>query len=488
MLSVLCSVLVTAAAAPVQKADRPDSAALVEQARLFVPQFEGDHKYFLTTEEERDVRAAANILEAAMALDAENTYALWWHGHCSVLLGENEKNRGRLDSARSQYESALASFAVTIEQDPSYYWARYSRAMAEANLGRFWDAIGDFDAAVEITDAAMAESDADQMAPFVRFKARQWRADTRMRIFEFDTARTEFARFYADNGNNAWDLGYSIAETYLRESDLERARLAYEEIIANPEFVKFDSTYAELAYVAGLVGADELAVERIEKALELEFKPTLYPRLWLWILSAGETRAKAQADLAEFLQYPPDDLSAWDLTLGKFLIGEGSTTDFLAQAQAEQARRMVEAVALDDLMCEVWFYIGIRSDRAGEDAEALDAYRQALAFRPAQHKWEWTYARHGLAMVAARSGAAANPGFEIAAGSLSLAAGSALNGVDRALTGQVETLTVHTPGAAQPAQGGAVDVSSLHPGDLIRCTLRTEDGSMRALRIVVDAR
>jgi len=488
MNPLLSSLFATLALAPLQDTVKPNAAALVEQARLFVPQYEGDHKYFLTTEEERDVRAAANILEAAMALDESNTYALWWHGHCSVLLGENERNRGRAGTARARYESALASFAGTIEQDPSYYWARYSRAMAEVNLGQFWKAIADFDAAVEITSAVMAESDADQWAPFVRFKARQWRADTRMRIFDFERARTEFRSFYADNGNNAWDLGYSLAETYLRESDLEGARLAYEQLLENPEFVKFDSTYAELAYVAGLVGADDLAVSRIERALELEFKPTLYPRLWLWILSDGETRDRARADLAEFLKYPPDDLSAWDHALGSFLIGDGSTPDFLALAETELLRRMTEAVALDDLMCEVWFYIGIRDDRAGRDDGALEAYRRALAFRPAKHKWEWTYARHGLAQVAARTGALPDPGFTASDGRMQIAAGNALGGTSGDLAGQIETLTVHTPGQAKPVRVDGDSPDALRPGDLVRCTIRTADGSMHALRVVVDAR
>ena len=484
---LVCALVPLALSVGAQPQDslRPGATALVEQARQYLPKIEGDQKPLLSPDEERDTRAATKIFEAALALEPENAYALWWHGYGAALIAENERNRGRDEAARELYDVALASFAATLEHDPRYYWAHYSRAMALANLGRFDEAIESFDGAVRVANEIMEQNTGDDWAPFVRFKARQWRADTRLRNFQFDLAREELVSFYADNGNNQWDLGYSMADAHLRESDLAGARAAYGKVIENPEFDKFDSSFAELAYIAGLLDEREEAVKRIRQALEKEFQASLYPRLWLWILADGEVREKAAADLAEFLEYPPDGLSEWDLTLGRFVIAGSDIGAFIEAAEAERDRRMAAGEALDNLMCEVWFYAGVWDERAGRDAEALGAYRLALAFRPAKHKWEWSYARKRFAALAARQGLDTRPGFSVDGTTLTLPADDPLN--PGPLTGTLERFTLHHAGDPQPSTPTALDPTTLRPGDLLRCTLRDSTGAAHALRIVVDA-
>jgi tetratricopeptide (TPR) repeat protein len=466
--------------------DAPSSPVeLVDEARAFIPVYEGDHKAFLTKEEERNTLAAAHILEASLALDPVNAAALWWLGHCEVLLGENLRNRGAEPGALAHYESALGAYARSLVVDPSSYWAHYARGMAERNVDRLWDAIGDYDQAVERADLLIGQGAGVagyDDARFVRFKARQWRADTRMRTLENETARVEYRAFYADNGDNQWDLGYSLAQTYMQERDYTGARETYEHILTFAEFATFDSTYYELAYLAGLRGERELAASLIEQGLEHELQLSLYPRLWLWILAPDEGRAAAEADLADFLEHPPGSVTAWDLQLGRYLLGDGADEQFLEAARTERERRMQAAEDLGDLMCEVWFYVGLRRElRATEEdavriKSAVEAHRNALAFRPRQHKWEWEYARAYFARLALELDLKASAGFSIDGTRIQVGE----------LAGEVERVLWHRAGTERRVEGIAALVQPLEPGDLVQAVVRRDDDSRVVVQLVAD--
>ena len=410
MASLLLSLLITFIA----QETRPDPGALIETARGLLPAYEGDHKAFLTTAEKRDVQAADHLFSAALLLEPENAYGLWWHGHALVLLAEDARNRGQVEAAERRDGAALAAFDRAIALQPSYTWAFYARAMTQRNRGAYRRALADFDEAVRLANAALEGAGAgEQDALFVRFKARQWRADTRMRVFEFERAREEFRAFYADNGNNKWDLAYSLAETHLQERDFASARRVYAGVLEVEEYRPFGSTYSQLGYLAGLTGDSVEAVRRLTEALEREFQPTLYTRLWLWILSEGmeEEHERARVELVDFVAHPPSSLSEWDLALGRFVVGELDPQRFAVLAREEEERRKREAESLDDLGCEVHYYLGLRHRLDAEAladqgarrkrlSAALAAYLDALAYTPENFKWEWAYARLAVAELA----------------------------------------------------------------------------------------
>ena len=166
-----------------------------------------------------------------------------------------------------------------------------------------------------------------------------------------------------------------------------------------------------LGYLAGLRGERATASELLQQAIQLEKQAGFYTRLWLWILATEELAPAAEEDLRAFLEYPPQYLSAWDLELGRFLLGKGTADDFLASARAEVERRIEAGENLDDLLCECQFYVGLRHQRdaraaSGAERErllraALDAHRAALSFRLDRWKWEWGFARAHFAELAA---------------------------------------------------------------------------------------
>ena len=492
---LMVSLAVTAA---FQGAERPTGNALVDQARTLIPQYDGDHKHFLTVDERRDVVAATHLAAAALALEPDNTYALWWNGHAESLLGEDDRNREQRDAARLHFDIALDAFERASELDPDYYWAHYARGMANWRVGHVASAIRDYDLAVAACDKAIANGDSG--AETIKFKARQWRADARMRAGEFDVAREEFAAFYADYGNNQWDLGYSLSETHLRERDFAGAREVYGRILENEEFRTFDQTHAQLGYLEGLVGNTDAALQHLDAALEREFTPTLYSRMWQWILTpAPRSQAKIDAELRKFLEYPPGSLSEWDRSLGQFVVGEIEASSFLERARVEHNTRMEQARDLGDLMCEVWFYVGLRrrieADRLDDEAarrdgwlSAFEAFGRALAFDPRSFKWEWAFARKHYAELGALLGKTP----VVRSTMDGVAVGDAVPGLGRAATadasarGERMVARVHSP--QDEAARSWTSVDELVPGDLLLVLVRAgADGPQRFERLVVMA-
>jgi len=385
----------------------PSPDALFEQAMPYFPTYTGEHRPFLTDEQRRGVSAGANILAAVLELDPDHLRALWWTGHAHVLLAEDRRSRGDDDAAAGHDARSIAAFTRAIELDPSDPWAYYARGTALTHTARHWRAAADLQLAVELADERMrAPGFADNLS-WLRDKALAWRPEVLMRAHEFERAREELAAFHARFSSNSWPGLIARGESYLRERDFAGALETYDAVLG--EYPEDHQAYALIGYVHGLLGDRERATHYLGEVVRREPTPGMYSRLWLALLATDERVAEAEADLRDFLANAPQSTSPWDLTLGRFAMGAGTADEFLAAAHAEEARRAEQAVALDDLMCETWFYVGLHHEAAGEVTAALASYRNALLYQPHSFKWEWAFARLHYADLAAREGLAALP-------------------------------------------------------------------------------
>ena len=463
---------------------KPSADGLVEQAWQLLPAYDGEHRYFLTDGVRRETAAGTHLLRAALELDDVHLRALWSLGHAHILLGEDCRNRGRDQKAWSHYEGATEALTRALSLDPTDPWTAYARGTAHTNFGAHDQALADLTRATTNAEVLIRGSGDASRVAWLRFKALEWRCEVLMRAREHDRARNELRAFHVEFSENEWPLFIALAENHLRERDFAGARTDYDQALAL--FPDDSQAYAMLGYLEGLVGDRETATQRLTRALELERVPDLYTRLWSWILATDERAPDADEELRGFLENPPGSLTEWDLRLGRFLVGSEPVENFLAAGRGERDRRMAEGQKLDDLMCEAWFYAGLRleldSQRATEESvvqelrrEAFEAHRTALTYTPVKWKWEWAYARLHFARLASTIGVRSDS--ELTFDGLRITHGPT--------SGVLEEAHWHTPESERWSPALERDP---RPGDLLFGKLRAETGTPSPLQLVVGVR
>ncbi|MFT4539800.1 MAG: tetratricopeptide (TPR) repeat protein [Planctomycetota bacterium] len=458
--------------------ERRGSDEWVEDAIRYLPPYQNEHRWFLTESQRTDAMAAALILDAATTLTPDHLRALWWTGHAHILLGEDDRNRGRADAATEHDRRAQAALDHAISVDESDPWSHYARALLLANSGRELEAIQGLESVIALSEAATEPSNFAQL----RYQALEWKIEFRTRTRDYATAEQELYAFCGEFAENDWPLQRLLATQRLRRRVFVGARDNYRRMIA--DFADDPQAYEWLGNLEGLEGNREQAAVCLQESIDRERMPGLYGRMWMWILSAGETQQKAETELREFIEYPPDTLSDWDRKLGEFLLGDETSESFLARAQSERNLRMSEARPLDGLMCESWFYIGYKLEqqaRVGESAVSLDkdratrsleAYGRCLAERPTGWKWEWAHARTNYSQLAKELGREARTDFILAADKLQI----------DGRTARVLSSAWHSPGDPRPTSESS---GAPLPGDLLMLTVEWSDGAFEAIDLLV---
>lgn len=400
----------TAIDAPAEEARFVDG--LMEQGWTLIPAYSGEHRGSLSERDRVRTTAAAHLFSAASELEPTRVRAHWSLGHAKVLLAENARTRG-LAAVSEHALGAEAALSQALTIDPADPWCSYARGALRVGFGSIDGALVDLQRADEWTSARISEGSDDGNNAWLRFKAREWRSEALMQAGQFAKAREALREFHGEFSENTFPLHVALGECFLRERNFAAADSEYETIVEL--FPDDHQAYALRGYISGLLGDQAAATAHLKAALEREPVPGLYLRLWLWMLATDEAMAEIDEELREFLAYPPSSLSDWDRRLGAFCTGDEPTASFIDAANAEAARRMDASEPLDELLCEAWFYVGMRLERDAAAAEtgapanellekAMVAYAQALTARPVAWKWEWSFARHAYARLAAALG------------------------------------------------------------------------------------
>ena len=451
LLPALTLILLTTG--PLQdSATEIEATGLVDQGWTLLQPYAGDPAPSLGTAARARARAAVCLFEGAVELQSEHVRALWSLGHTCTQLATDARARGLVTEAamnRGQAEAALGRAIGIDDQDP---WCSLARGVLQTELGSPEAGLADLQRTVTLAAVRMEASGAEGSDAWLRFKALEWQSEALMRAGRFAEAREQLGAFHSEFSENAFPLHIALAECRLRERDLAGARAEYEAILEL--FPADHQAYALLGYVHGLLGDRESATARLGEALRRELTPGLYTRLWLWILATDDARAPALEELRAFVASPPSSLSPWDRVLGGFCVGEIPEEDFLTAARTECERRVEAGEAVDELLCEAWFYVGHCNELANEPERALLAHAEALSTRPPGWKWEWAFARLAHARLAVELG---RTGIRESA----------------APVGQ-QLLGVHVPGEAQPRR---IFDGPVLPGLLWLQIVVEEDGS-----------
>ncbi len=450
---------------------------LMEQGWTLIPAYSGEHRASLSERDRVRTIAAAHLFSAASELQPNRVRAHWSLGHANVLLAEDSRTRG-LPTVNKYATGAEAALSHALEIDPADPWCSYARGALRVGFGSIDGALVDLRRADELTSARISDGTDDGNQAWLRFKAREWRSEALMQAGQFVNAREALREFHGEFSDNTFPLHVALGECFLRERNFAAADEEYRAIVEL--FPDDHQAYALRGYISGLLGDQDAATAHLKAALEREPVPGLYLRLWLWLLATDEAMPEIDAELREFLAYPPSSLSDWDRRLGAFCTGDEPTAAFIDAAKAEAARRMDASEPLDELQCEAWFYAGMRLERdaaaAADDparellGQAMDAYAQALQARPVAWKWEWSFARHAYARLAAALGKA--EATELPAASDGSAPITTILGIH--LAGQKQSTA---PADAPPV-----------PGQLWLGLRKHEDGSSRFVYVPVFAR
>ena len=369
---------------------------LIETAKGLLPAYQGEHRSLLRAEDRRRVAAASYLFSAALELQPQQAHVLWWKAHADFLLAENALHREGSYAASPYLDSAHLALNQSLAIDADSYWAYYARGMVQLRQGWPDRALEDYRAAIALIDRLSTENrlgSQQQDAAFVQYKCRSWIPEALLAKESYDGARTAFREFFGHYGDNAWDLGFALLETHLQERQYTAALQHLEELLRTKDYADFPQIYESCAYIQGAVGQSRMALENLERCLERERDPSIYPRLWMLILQEGEPPGQIVAELAGFVANPPRSASTWDLAVGRLLLGGLQPADFESVLREERTRRLGAAEAVDSLDSEGMFYLGYALESRGQIHKALRAYEQAMDSVPQRFNWEWEYAR-----------------------------------------------------------------------------------------------
>ena len=232
-------------------------------------------------------------------------------------------NRGVIEKANGDFDSAIADYTRAIELDPTY-------AAAYSNRGNAKQAKGDLDGAIADCNRAIELDPKDAMAHKNRGVAKKAKGDLEGAIADY---------------NRAIELDPKYSAAYFHRGIAKKAK-----------------------------GDLKAAVDDINGAIERNDQD-FYPRLFLWLIRSrlGERNA-ANKELAAFLDKRRNATSEeWTSKVAGHLLGNVSEADLFAAAKSSDAKKE------RGLFCEAWFFAGMKKLLGGDKATAADYFRKCIA-------------------------------------------------------------------------------------------------------------
>ena len=262
-------------------------------------------------------------------------------------------NRGLSKYAQGDFDGALADFNHVIELRPK-------RADPYLNRGRIKSDRGDLPGAIADYDTAIALDPHLAMAFNNRGVARMVQGD-------YASARSDFDR--------AIDLDLNLSLAYANRSDIERIqnqiRAAIQDvdhaIELDPHMIK---AYGGRALAKDIQGDFVGASADYTKRLELKDRGLPFMRFFL----ALDLRRQHLSDLPAGLRLEvPQWPVGWTKTVGRFLIGDLTESEFLAEAKAGEPKESLQH------QCEADYFSAMNRVIGGDRPGAISLLQACLA-------------------------------------------------------------------------------------------------------------
>jgi tetratricopeptide (TPR) repeat protein len=355
---------------------------------------------------------AINDFNRAIELDPENADA-----YC---------NRGYAKSSKGDLDGAILDYSQALEIDPKNAWAYGNRGLARGDKGDFDGAIaddnqalslrpnwpqvynnrgreqarkGNLDEAISDYNQAITLNPEDAIAYENRGNAKSRKSDLNGAITDWTqaislnptNAITYNSRGFAEyqNGNvdasiADFDQAIKLDPNYARpygnrgnakfeRGDLDGAVADFDQAIILPG-TNDAGIFMDRGVVNYLDRHPQDALADFQKAAELKFTYSDYPRIYSWLVKSEEADqvVKADKELRDYLNIRQGQTNDWPVQVGHFLLDEMSHDDFLKAADSTDAKKSSEQ------HCEAYFYIAIKHLRAGNSASAKLSFQQCI--------------------------------------------------------------------------------------------------------------
>lgn len=319
----------------------------------------------------------------------------WQHARAGGFALRSEDaplylNEARDRMARREYAGALEIYTRAIEADPTLVASYLERANAHEILGDARAAADDYHTALGIEPdnttalhalARLFYTDHPELAlDFINraleandrdLEARQIRASLRMMIGD-DAGALDDLRTIMQTARHGPETMRDAAWAHWGLGDYDAALAEFDRAVQA-------DTRALHSFFGR--GATFLLLDRLEEALwDLREAAVLgtgesdYPRLYLWIARArlagtneADVELRAAVDQDRFM-------SAWALTIARFLLDDMSEKEFLDEAQLT-FRDLTTA----EKNCEAWYYAAAKRAVGDDEDGAVALFKACLA-------------------------------------------------------------------------------------------------------------
>jgi lipoprotein NlpI len=282
-------------------------------------------------------------------------------------VGDGNRIFGNLDGAIAAYNRA-------IELNSNYAPAYDGRGKAKMTKGDLDGAIDDYNHAIELNS-----KDAD---------AYYDRGNAKMNKGDLDGAIGDY--------NRVIELNSKDADAYYIRSFAKRDKGDLDGAIADcNRVIELNSTAAHAYRARACLFFEKQnwngALSDFRRGCELDARHQDYPRLDIWLIRSrlGESVA-ANAELDESVgkgwNAAPGD---WASTIARYLLDKLSEADLFAAAKSPDAKKECGQ------LCEAWFYAGMKTLFAGDQAAAAEYFNKCLATEQ-KHFVEYQFARAEL--------------------------------------------------------------------------------------------
>jgi lipoprotein NlpI len=320
-------------------------------------------------------------------------------GSCSHNEGQAESfvKKGIQNFLKGDMDEARDDFDQAIELNPKNAVAYHGRGLTKASMGDLNGAIADYNRAIEIhpkcasffSSRGRAKAGVGDLAGAIADFTRYIELDPKDADAYLSRALAKYQNGDPDGAmadcTRAIDLNPEPVDARTAQEYSLLGRLKFDRGDLTGAIADFDqaiklvpqeaNSYIDRGVANYVNNCAPAAIQDFQRAAELHFTHSDYPRIFTWLVKAEQAgqRPVANQELKDYFLTRGAGTNDWPFQIGRFLTGELSESDFLKAAGSTDPKTDKEQ------HCEAYFYAGIKLSHDGNVPLAKSCFQQCIA-------------------------------------------------------------------------------------------------------------